>query len=179
MAGESIHDTLERVRRPRVHITYQVETDGAIELKELPFVVGVLADLSGQPDEPLPRLQDRPFLPIDRDNFDTVLKGMKPRLVLSVDNKLDETKRDKINVELRFNSLDDFGPERIAEQVAPLSKLLEARGRLDALKRHMGSNDTLIKELEKLLKDPELLQQVRKEAGLEPGGDAGDTPTQG
>src|SRR5215475_12342635 len=104
---ESIQHKLDRVRPPRVHITYDVEADGAIEKKELPFVMGILADLSGKPEESLPRLRDRKFIDIDRDNFNEVMKGMKPRLDFRVDNKLtnDDT---KLAVELRFQHLDDF-----------------------------------------------------------------------
>src|SRR5919198_4991638 len=107
MARESIQKKIGRVRPPRVHITYDVEIGGAIQLKEIPFVVGVLADLSGKPDEPLPPLKDRKFVEIDRDNFNSVLKGMKPRLAFRVDNKLGDSDT-KLGVELRFNDLDDF-----------------------------------------------------------------------
>src|SRR5438132_4946545 len=121
---ESTQHKLDRVRAPRVQITYDVETDGAIEMKELPFVAGVLADLSGKPDEPLPRLRDRKFIEIDRDNFNSVLKGMKPRLALRVDNKLTNDDS-QLAVELRFQSMDDFEPEQVVNQVEPLRKLLE------------------------------------------------------
>ena len=109
MARESTQHKLDRVRSPRVHITYDVEIGDAIEMKELPFVIGVLADLSGKPEEPLPRLKDRKFVEIDRDNFNEVLKGMKPRLAFQVDNSLadDDT---KLGVELRFQNMDDFSP---------------------------------------------------------------------
>src|SRR5207253_846949 len=124
MAKESTQHKLDRVRPPRVHITYDVEVGDAIEMKELPFVAGVLADLSGKPDESLPRLRDRKFVDIDRDNFDAVMKGMKPRLAFKVENKLtnDDT---KMAVEVRFNSIEDFEPEQVANQVEPLRKLLE------------------------------------------------------
>src|SRR3954464_3716848 len=125
MAAESQQQKLSRIRSPRVHLTYEVEVGGAIQMKELPFVVGVLADLSGKPDEPLPRLKDRKFVEIDRDNFDKVLSGMKPRACFQADNTLQKD-GSKINVELRFQSMDDFGPERVAEQVAPLRALVEA-----------------------------------------------------
>src|SRR5215467_935720 len=122
MARESTQRTLDRVRSPRVHITYDVEIGDAIELKELPFVLGVMADLSGKPDEPLPRLRDRKFVEIDRDNFDDVMRGMKPRLAFQADNKLtnDDT---KMAVDLRFNGIEDFEPEQVARQVDPLRKL--------------------------------------------------------
>ena len=125
---------------PRVHITYDVEIGDAIEMKELPFVMGVLADLSGKPDEPLPRLRDRKFVEIDRDNFNDVMKGMKPRLAFRVDNKLtdDDT---KLGVELRFQNIDDFSPERVAEQVEPLKKLIEVRQQLKGLLAKTDGND--------------------------------------
>src|SRR5690349_2569263 len=112
MARESTQHKLDRVRPPRVHITYDVETGDAIEMKELPFVVGVLADLSGKPDEPLPRLRDRKFVDIDRDNFNDVMTGMKPRIAFKVDNKLTDDDS-KMAVELRFNNIDDFEPEQV------------------------------------------------------------------
>src|SRR3954453_7155813 len=130
--SESLQHKLDRVRRPRVHLTYDVEIGGAIQLKELPFVLGVLSDLSGKPDEPLPRLKDRKFVEIDRDNFDKVLGGMKPRACFQADNTL-QGDGSKINVELRFHSIDDFGPEQVAQQVEPLRALVEARSRLTSL----------------------------------------------
>lgn len=178
MAGESLQHTLDRVRSPRVQITYDVEIGGAIELKELPFVVGVLADLTGKPEEPLPRLRDRKFVDIDRDNFDAVLKGMKPRLAFRVDNKLtdDDT---KMAVELHFNKLDDFEPEQVARQVEPLRKLLEVRQQLSGLLTKMDGNDRLSEQLQEIIGNTELLQRVSKEAGVETTGDTGETPSQG
>ena len=111
MAKESIHKKLERVRPPRVHITYDVEVGDAIEVKELPFVMGVLADLTGQPEQPLPRLKDRKFVEINPDNFDSVLEAMKPHVSFSVENKLSEDPdAGQLKVDLRFKSLDDFEP---------------------------------------------------------------------
>src|SRR5690242_1501940 len=107
MTSESTQHKLDRIRKPRVHVTYDVEVGGAIQLRELPFVVGVLADLSGKPEEPLPKLKDRKFIDIDRDNFNKVLAGMKPRLAFQVDNTL-QGDGSKMNVELRFNSMVDF-----------------------------------------------------------------------
>src|SRR3954449_10413267 len=102
---ESTQHKLDRVRKPRVHLTYDVEIGDAIELRELPFVAGVLADLSGKPEEPLPKLKDRKFVEIDRDNFDKILAGMKPRLAFQVDNRLQDDGT-KMNVELKFSSMD-------------------------------------------------------------------------
>src|SRR5581483_11934222 len=110
--SESTQHKLDRIRKPRVHLTYDVQIGDAIELKELPFVVGVLADLSGKPEEPLPKLKDRQFVEIDRDNFNKVLAGMKPRLAYQADNTL-QGDGSKINVELKFSSMDDFSPEAV------------------------------------------------------------------
>jgi type VI secretion system protein ImpB len=166
---ESTQHKLDRVRPPRVHITYDVEVGGAIEMKELPFAVGVLSDLSGKPDEPLPRLKDRKFVEIDRDNFNAVLKGMKPRLAYRVDNKLtgDDT---KLAVELRFNNLDDFEPEQVVKQVDPLRQLLDVRQQLSGLLAKTDGNDRLAERLQEIVSNTELLQRVGKEAGV--GGEA-------
>ncbi len=164
MDRESTQQKLSRVRPPRVHITYDVEVGDAIELKEIPFVMGVLSDLSGKPDEPLPRLRDRKFVEIDRDNFDAVLKGMKPRLAYRVDNKLgnDET---KLGVELRFNSIEDFEPEQVVNQVDPLRKLAEARKKLSDLMAKMDGNDRLVELMDEIIKNTDALQKLNKEAG--------------
>jgi type VI secretion system protein ImpB len=125
---ESVFDRKARVRPPRVHITYEVETGGAMVLKELPFVMCVLSDLSGQPKEALPKLKDRKFEDIDRDNFDDVLKRMKPRLALRVDNTLKDD-GSELAVELNFAKLDDFRPENVVRQVEPLNNE-SVRGKL-------------------------------------------------
>lgn len=162
---ESLQHKLDRVRAPRVHLTYDVEIGDAIEMKEIPFVVGVLGDLSGKPNEPLPRLKDRKFVEIDRDNFNKVLEGMKPRLAYRVDNKLtdDDT---KLAVELRFKSMDDFHPERVAAQVEPLRKMVEARQKLSDLLNKLDGNDKLDELLQGVIASTESLQQVGKEAGV-------------
>ena len=163
---ESLQHKLDRVRAPRVQITYDVEIGDAIEMKEIPFVVGVLADLSGKPEDPLPRLKDRKFIEIDRDNFNKVLEGMKPRLAYQVENKL--TGGDtKMAVELRFKSLDDFHPERVAEQVQPLKKLVDARSKLSDLLNKLDGNDKLDAILQKVISDTEALQKLGQEAGSE------------
>ena len=165
MARESTQHKLDRVRSPRVHITYDVETGDAIEMKELPFVVGVLSDLSGKPDEPLPRMRDRKFVEIDRDNFDSVLKGMKPRLAYRVDNKLTDDDS-KMAVELRFNRIEDFEPEQVARQVEPLRKLLETRIQLSALLAKADGNDKLSERLQEIIGNTELLKKLSDEAGV-------------
>ena len=163
---ESIQHKIDRVRAPRVHITYDVEIGDAIEMKEIPFVVGVLADLSGKPDQPLPKMKDRKFIEIDRDNFDKVLEGMSPRLAYRVDNKLTDDDS-KIAVELRFKSLDDFHPERVAEQVTPVGKLVEARKRLSDLLAKLDGNDKLDELLQDVLANTDSIEKLGKEAGVE------------
>jgi type VI secretion system protein ImpB len=166
MARESIQGKLGRVRPPRVHITYDVEVGDAIQMKEIPFVVGVLADLSGKPDEPLPPLKDRKFVEIDRDNFDSVLKGMKPRLAYRVDNKLGD-EDSKLGVELRFNGMEDFEPEQVVNQIEPLRKLAEARRKLSDLMAKMDGNDRLVELMDQVIKSTEALQKISKEASTD------------
>jgi type VI secretion system protein ImpB len=165
MAKESLQHTLDRVRAPRVQITYDVEVGDAIEMKEIPFVVGVLGDLSGKPDEPLPKLKDRKFVEIDRDNFDNVLAGMKPRLAFRADNKLtdDDT---KMAVELRFKSIDDFHPERVAEQITPVRKLVDARKRLSDLLNKLDGNDKLDELLQDVISSTDSLEKLGAEMGV-------------
>jgi type VI secretion system protein ImpB len=162
---ESLQHKLDRVRAPRVHITYDVEIGDAIEMKEIPFVVGVLADLSGKPEEPLPKLKDRKFIEIDRDNFNNVLEGMKPRLAFKVDNKL--TGEDtRMAVELRFKSIDDFHPESVVKQITPLQKLLDARQRLSDLLSKLDGNDKLDELLQDVIASTDSLQTLGEEAGV-------------
>ena len=120
MAGESIFRKKERVRPPRVHISYDVELHGAQVMKELPFVVGVISDLSGQPKEATKKMKDRKFVEIDRDKFDDVLKSMKPRLAYKVDNKLTDD-GSQLSVELEFDKLEDFNPENVVKQIKPMA----------------------------------------------------------
>ena len=167
MGKKSIQHTLDRVRAPRVHITYDVAIGDAIEKKEIPYVVGVLGDFSGKPDEPLPKLQDRKFVEIDRDNFDNVLAGMMPRLVFRVDNKLAED-NSQISVELRFKSLDDFHPEQVAQQIDPVRKLLEERRKLSDLVNKLDGNDRLDELLQSVVSSTESLEKLAKEAEVEP-----------
>ncbi len=165
MARESLQHTLDRVRSPRVQITYDVEIGDAIEMKEIPFVIGVLSDLSGKPDEPLPKLKDRKFVEIDRDNFNNVLAGMKPRLAFKVDNKLTEEDT-KMAVELRFKSMDDFHPEHVADQITPVRKLVEARQKLSDLLNKLDGNDRLDELLQDVITSTDSLQRIGDEAGI-------------
>jgi type VI secretion system protein ImpB len=173
MAKESLQHTLDRVRAPRVQITYDVEIGDAIEMKEIPFVVGVLADLSGKPDKPLPKLKERKFIEIDRDNFNNVLEGMKPRVAYRVDNKLTEDEG-QLAVELRFKSMDDFHPERVAEQIGPVRKLVEARRRLSELLNKLDGNDKLDELLQDIISSTDSLEKLSKEAGVDKKEDAGN-----
>ena len=164
MARESTQHKLDRVRSPRVHITYDVETGGAIELKELPFVVGVLGDFTGQPTEPLPKLKERKFVEVNPDNFDSVLEGMKPHLSFSVENKLsDEPDAANLKVNLNFKSMDDFEPENIAKQVPPLKQLLDLRTRLSDLRGSLQGNDKLEELLLEAVGNTEKLDKLKGE----------------
>lgn len=163
---ESVQQKIARVRPPRVHITYDVETGGALEMKELPFVLGVLGDYSGKPEEALPAMKNRKFVEIDRDNFDQVLAGMKPRLSFSVDNKLQDD-GSKMGVELKLNSMEDFEPDRIVQQVEPLRKLVEARQKLSDLLSKMDGNDKLESILNDVISDQAKQKELSSELGIE------------
>lgn len=164
MSKESIQKKLGRVRPPRVHITYDVETGGAIVKRDIPFVAGVLADLSGMPEKPLPPMSQRKFVDIDRDNFDQVLAKTAPRLAFKVDNRLSEDDT-KLGVELRFSKLDDFAPAAVARQVPALRKLLELRSSLQNLRSSLIGNDKLETILQEVLSNTEALQRIGAEAG--------------
>jgi type VI secretion system protein ImpB len=166
MARESTQHKLDRVRSPRVQITYDVEIGGAIELKELPFVVGVLGDLTGQPEQPLARLKDRKFVEVNPDNFDTVLEGMKPHLSFAVENKLsEEPDAPNLKVDLHFKSMDDFEPENVARQVKPLKELLDLRTRLSDLRGSLQGNDKLEELLLEAVGNTDKLEKIRGEMG--------------
>jgi len=162
--SESIQKKLQRVRPPRVQLSYDVEIGDAIENKELPFVVGVLGDFSGNPEAPLPRLRDRKFVNIDGDNFDDVLEGMAPRTVYRVKNTLSE-QGGELGIELKFNSMEDFRPEAVVQQVDPLKKLLEARSKLADLRGKLAGNEKLDDILQQVLTSTEQLAAISQEAG--------------
>ena len=161
MATSTQHK-LDRIRPPRVQITYDVEIGGAIEKKELPLVIGVLADLAGKPDTPLPKLKERGFVEIDRDNFNDVLASIQPRLAFSIENKLSK-EGGFINTELRFRSIDDFTPLNLVNQVPALKKLFEARGKLSDLLTKLDGNDELDSVLQRVVNDTESLKQIKSE----------------
>ena len=168
MAKESLQKKVGRVRPPRVHITYDVQVGDAIEKRDLPFVVGVMADLSGNPDQPLPPIAKRKFVQVDRDNINDVMKKIGPRLAFKVPNRLSEDDT-KLNVELRFESMDDFQPAKIAEQVTPLRKLLELRNSLANLRASLIGNEKLENLLQEVIQNQELLRQAGAEAGIHAG----------
>ncbi len=164
MPRESVHQKLARVRKPRVHITYDVEVGDAIEQKELPFVVGVLADLSGNPKDALAKVKERKFVEIDRDNFDQVLAGSKPRLTFKAANRLADD-GSQLGVELEFRTMDDFGPEAVAQQVEPIRKLVEARQRLNELALKLNSSDKLEELLQGVIKNTDALTELSGAGG--------------
>lgn len=164
MARESVHAKLERVRPPRVHVTYNVEIGDAIELKEIPFVMGILADLSGQPADPLPKIKDRRFVEITPDNFDSVLESMKPRVAFSVENKLsEEANAGNIGVDLTFKSIEDFEPEQVARRVGPLRELLDLRTKLSDLVGTLQGNEKLERLLQDVISNSGKMEQMRAE----------------
>jgi len=149
---------IERNRPPRVQISYDVETYGAEKKIELPFVMGVMADLSGKPAEPLPGVADRKFVEVDVDNFDDTLKASKPRVVFQVPNTL--TGEGNLNVEMTFESMEDFSPAAIAKKIEPLRKLLEARSELSNLLTYMDGKDSAEELVAKMLENPELMKSL-------------------
>lgn len=170
----SIHDKLERVRRPRVHITYAVETEGAVVQKELPFVVGVVGDFSGNPTQPLKSIKDRKFVQIDRDNFNEVLERMTPGLNLKVDNTL-KGDGSQMAVDLKFSSIEDFDPGKVVDQVEPLRKLLETRNKLRDLMTKVDRSEELEGLLEQVLQNSEDLNRMAGDLGIEASADADDS----
>jgi type VI secretion system protein ImpB len=185
--AESTQHKLDRIRPPRVQITYDVEIGDAIQMKELPFVGGIMADLSGKPEEPLPKLKDRKFVEIDRDNFNDIMDSINPRLVFQVPNKLVDDDS-KMNLELKFNHMDDFNPVAVLKQIKPLKKLYDARQRLSDLLTKLDGNDELDNLLQDVLQSTENLEELKtltvseeggdESAGDEGGDDAADEPAE-
>ena len=161
----SVHDKLKRVRKPRVHITYDVETEGAVEEKELPFVVGVIGDFSGHPTKKLKPMKDRKFVNIDRDNINDVMKQMTPGLNLRVENTL-KGDGSEMAVPLQFESMEDFEPANVAKQVEPLAKLLETRDKLRDLLTKVDLSDDLENVLEEVLKNTGNVEKLASELGI-------------
>lgn len=169
----SIHDKLKRVRKPRVHITYEVETEGAAVLKELPFIVGVMGDFSGDPTSPLAPLKDRKFIQIDRDNFNEVMARMTPGASMKVENTL-AGDGSEMAVDLKFSSIDDFDPGRVVQQVEPLRKLQETRDKLRDLMSKVDRSEDLENLLENVLQNQDQLGELSNQLGVEaPAGEEG------
>jgi type VI secretion system protein ImpB len=162
----SIHSKLNRVRKPRVHITYDVETEGAQVQRELPFVMGVMGDFSGDPTVPLQSMSERKFVQIDRDNFNDVMARMNPGLKLKVDNKLSED-GGQMAVDLKFNGIEDFEPARVADQVPALRALMETRTKLRDLMSKVDRSEELEGLLEKVLQNENQLKELQGQLGGE------------
>jgi len=162
----SIHDKLNRVRKPRVHIKYDVETEGAVVAKELPFVVGVMGDFSGDPTSPLKPMKERKFIQIDRDNFNSIMAKMTPGLEMKVENTLADD-GSEMAVSLGFKSMDDFDPEKIVDQVEPLKKLKQTRDALRDLMTKVDRSEELEGLLENVLQNDEQLKKLSEEVGAE------------
>lgn len=176
--ADSTQHKLGRVRPPRVQITYDVEIGNAIEMKELPFVLGILADLSGHPAQPLPKLKTRKFVEIDRDNFNSILASIQPRLALRVPNTLagDDS---ETNVELFFDSFDDFSPINVVKKVPSLASLYEIRSRMKDLLTKLDGNDELEAGLLKLMTDGDFRESVKNAlAPAEPAEGAEESPSE-
>jgi type VI secretion system protein ImpB len=177
MAKESVHKKLERVRPPRVHVTYDVEIGDAIEAKEIPFVMGVLADLSGQPVEPLLKLKERRFVEVSLDNFDSVLESMKPHIAFAVENKLsDDPNSGQLKVDLNFKSMEDFEPEQVARQVRPLRELLDLRTKLSDLRGALQTNEKLDNVLMEAIGNTEKMGKMKDELSKEKSKGGSDEP---
>ena len=177
--AENTQQKLSRVRPPRVQITYDVETGDAIEKKELPMVVGIMADLAGNPKEKLPWLKDRKFVDIDRDNFNQVMASIKPRTTFRAKNTLDEESDGDLGVDLTFNSIDDFLPASIVEQVAPLKELFDARTRLNDLLAKLDGNDDLENLLADVASNTEKRDELRTQAPKAEAADGGEATADG
>ena len=161
----SIQQKIGRVRPPRVQITYDVQVGNAVIKKELPFVVGVLADLAGVPLNPLPKLKDRKFVEIDRDNFNSVMTSYGVRLPVRVTNVLGGSAPD-LNIELFFNSMSDFDPGTIVQKVPQMNSLYQSRVALSDLLAKLDGNDALDAQLRNLIDNSDQLAQVQKELGV-------------
>jgi type VI secretion system protein ImpB len=161
----SIHQKLSRVRKPRVHITYEVETGDAQIQRELPFVMGIMGDFSGDPTKPLPPLTERKFIQIDRDNFNDVMARIGPGLNLKVENTL-AGDGSEMAVQLRFNSIEDFEPGRVVDQVPALKQLLETRNKLRDLMSKVDRSEELEGLLEQVLQNENDLKSLSGQLGL-------------
>jgi len=179
----SIHDKLKRVRKPRVHITYEVETGSAQIERELPFVVGVMGDFSGNPEQPLKSMKQRKFIQIDRDNFDDIMSKTAPELNLKVDNTISGD-GSEMAVQLKFKSMADFEPAKVAAQVEPLKKLMDTRARLNDLMSKIDRSEDLENVLENVLQNQDDMKKLQSELGIgaaasSPAPESGDSEPDG
>ena len=168
--ADSIHDKLKRVRKPRVHITYDVETNGAEEKKELPFVMGVMGDYSGDNTDNKKSLKERKFVNIDRDNFNEAMGKVNPKLNMKVENTLSDDDSE-LSVDLDFKSMSDFDPATVVNQVEPLKQLMEARNKLRDLLSKADRSEELEAILEEVLQNTDKITEISKELGTGEGGD--------
>ena len=166
--AESIHDKLKRVRKPRVHITYDVETNGAVQEKEIPFVMGVMGDYSGDNADNKKALKDRKFSQIDRDNFNEVMNNVSPQLNMKVENTL-EGDNSEMSVDLDFKNMEDFEPQNIVDKVDPLKKLMETRNKLRDLLTKADRSEDLENLLEEVLSSTDALAKLQGELGTDEG----------
>jgi len=164
--ADSVHDKLKRVRKPRVHITYDVETEGAQEIKELPFVVGVMGDFSGDSAVPKKSLKERKFIDLKKDKFDQVMGRIEPGVKMKVENTIEKNGKE-FEVNLKFRSMDDFEPEKVVEQVEPLRKLMETRNKLRDLMAKADNSEQLESLLEQILGDAGKLGELQKQLGTD------------
>ena len=171
--ADSIHDKLKRVRKPRVHITYDVETNGAVSEKEIPFVMGVMGDYSGDNVDTKKALKDRKFSQIDRDNFNEVMSNIAPQVSMKVENTLEDD-GSEISVDLAFKTMEDFEPHKIVDKVEPLKKLLDTRNKLRDLLTKADRSDDLESILEDVLSNTDAIASLSSELGLDKADDKGD-----
>lgn len=164
--AESLQDKLSRVRKPRVQITYDVETNGAEVKKELPFVTGVMGDYSGDNTENKKALKERKFVQIDRDNFNEILAKIDPKLEMKVEDTLSGEEGKEMAVSLEFKSMEDFEPQNIVNQVEPLKKLLEARNKLRDLMSKADRSEELETLLEQVLQNADSIAEISKQLGV-------------
>lgn len=171
--SDSIHDKLKRVRKPRVHITYDLETNGSIVEKEIPFVMGVMGDYSGDNAEDKKALKDRKFSQIDRDNFNEIMSKVNPQLRMKVENML-ENDGSEMSVNLDFKNMEDFEPQKIVEQIEPLKKLMETRNKLRDLLTKADRSEDLESILEDVLSNTTALSSLSNELGIQKGDKDGE-----
>lgn len=163
--NDSVHQKLKRVRKPRVHITYDVETNGAMETKEIPYVVGVMGDFSGDSDVAKKSLKERRFIDLKKDKFDQVMARLEPGVKMKVEDVLSGEEGKEFAVDLKFRSMEDFDPEKVVEQVEPLRKLMETRNQLRDLMAKADGSEELESLLEQILNDEGKLSELQAQLG--------------